>query len=153
MKKIMNQLLEIIGAVLLLAMVGVVLWQVFSRTVLGNPNTVTEEFVRFGLVWFAMLSSAYVVGQKAHLAVTILSEKLTGTRSWVLEIVVQTLFLLFATIIMVYGGMNAVTLTMGQLSPSLGISMGYVYLSVPVSGCLIVVYSLINLIDTFNTVK
>ncbi|MBO0430843.1 TRAP transporter small permease [Enterococcus sp. DIV0660C] len=153
MKKIMNQLLEIIGAVLLFAMVGVVLWQVFSRTVLGNPNTVTEEFVRFGLVWFAMLSSAYVVGQKAHLAVTILSEKLTGTRSWVLEIVVQTLFLLFATIIMVYGGMNAVTLTMGQLSPSLGIPMGYVYLSVPVSGCLIVVYSLINLIDTFNTVK
>ncbi|WP_396335542.1 TRAP transporter small permease, partial [Enterococcus faecium] len=41
-------------------MVAVVLWQVFSRTVLGNPNTVTEELVRFGLVWFAMLSSAYV---------------------------------------------------------------------------------------------
>ncbi|MDA3964607.1 TRAP transporter small permease [Enterococcus thailandicus] len=153
MKKIMNQLLEIIGAVLLLVMVSVVLWQVFSRTVLGNPNTVTEEFVRFGLVWFAMLSSAYVVGQKAHLAVTILSEKLTGTKSWVLEIVVQTLFLLFAAIIMVYGGLNAVTLTMGQLSPSLGIPMGYVYLSVPVSGCLIIVYSLINLINTFNNGK
>lgn len=149
----MNQLLEIIGAVLLLVMVSVVLWQVFSRTVLGNPNTVTEEFVRFGLVWFAMLSSAYVVGQKAHLAVTILSEKLTGTKSWVLEIVVQTLFLLFAAIIMVYGGLNAVTLTMGQLSPSLGIPMGYVYLSVPVSGCLIIVYSLINLINTFNNGK
>ncbi|MGC3794963.1 TRAP transporter small permease, partial [Enterococcus faecium] len=55
-------------------MVAVVFWLVFSRTVLGNPNTVTEELVRFGLVWFAMLSSAYVVGQKAHLAVTVLSE-------------------------------------------------------------------------------
>ena len=70
MKMILNKVLEILGAVLLVGMVAVVLWQVFSRTVLGNPNTVTEELVRFGLVWFAMLSSAYVVGQKARLAVT-----------------------------------------------------------------------------------
>ena len=81
MKMILNKVLEILGAVLLVGMVAVVLWQVFSRTVLGNPNTVTEELVRFGLVWFAMLSSAYVVGQKAHLAVTVLSEKLSGKRS------------------------------------------------------------------------
>lgn len=150
MKKFINQMLELIGATLLLAMVGVVLWQVFSRTVLGNPNTVTEELVRFGLIWFAMLSSAYVVGQKAHLAVTILSEKLTGFKSRMLEIVVQILFLCFAAIIMIYGGMNAVFLTMGQLSPSLGIPMGYVYLSVPISGCLIIIYSLINLTTTMT---
>ena len=51
MKMILNKVLEILGAVLLVGMVAVVLWQVFSRTVLGNPNTVTEELVRFGLVW------------------------------------------------------------------------------------------------------
>ncbi len=50
MKVILNKVLEILGAVLLVGMVAVVLWQVFSRTVLGNPNTVTEELVRFGLV-------------------------------------------------------------------------------------------------------
>ncbi len=91
MKMILNKVLEILGAVLLVGMVAVVLWQVFSRTVLGNPNTVTEELVRFGLVWFAMLSSAYVVGQKAHLAVTVLSEKLTGKKSKILEVVVQSI--------------------------------------------------------------
>ncbi|HIE1562285.1 TPA: TRAP transporter small permease, partial [Enterococcus faecium] len=47
-------------------------------------------------------------------------------------------------------GWNAVTLTMGQISPSLSIPMGYVYLSVPVSGVLIIIYSLINLIDTLS---
>ena len=150
MKMILNKVLEILGAVLLVGMVAVVLWQVFSRTVLGNPNTVTEELVRFGLVWFAMLSSAYVVGQKARLAVTVLSEKLTGKKSKILEVVVQSLFLVFASMIMVYGGWNAVTLTMGQISPSLSIPMGYVYLSVPVSGVLIIIYSLINLIDTLS---
>ena len=50
MKMILNKVLEILGAVLLVGMVAVVLWQVFSRTVLGNPNTVTEELVRSCLV-------------------------------------------------------------------------------------------------------
>ena len=36
MKMILNKVLEILGAVLLVGMVAVVLWQVFSRTVLGN---------------------------------------------------------------------------------------------------------------------
>ncbi|MGM9902692.1 TRAP dicarboxylate transporter subunit DctQ [Enterococcus sp. 10A9_DIV0425] len=150
MKIVLNKLLEFLGATLLVSMIGIVLWQVFSRSILGDPNTVTEELVRFGLVWFAMLASAYVVGQKAHLAVTILSEKLSGKKSKVLEIIVQCLFLIFAMMIMVYGGWNAVTLTMGQISPSLGISMGYVYLSIPVSGVLIILYSLINLTDTLR---
>ena len=98
-----------------------------------------------------MLSSAYVVGQKAHLAVTVLSEKLTGKKSKILEVVVQSLFLVFAAMIMVYGGWNAVTLTMGQISPSLSIPMGYVYLSVPVSGVLIIIYSLITVSYTHLT--
>ena len=64
MKKGISRLLEFLGACLLIGMIIIVLWRIFSRTILGNPNTVTEELVRFGLVWFAMLSSAYVVGQK-----------------------------------------------------------------------------------------
>lgn len=92
MKKGISRLLEFLGACLLIGMIIIVLWQIFSRTILGNPNTVTEELVRFGLVWFAMLSSAYVVGQKGHLAVTLLSEKLTGKKANILEIIVQCLF-------------------------------------------------------------
>lgn len=150
MKKIVNKILEIVCATLLVAMVAIVLWQVFSRTALGNPNTVTEELVRFGLVWLAMLSSSYVVGKKTHLAVTLLSENLTGKKRKLLEIIIQVLFIAFAAIIMIYGGTNAVSLTMKQISPSLGIPMGYVYLSVPVSGGLMILYSLINLFDTLH---
>ena len=77
-RKFLNRLLEILGSIILAAMVLVVLYQVFARTVLKNPSTLTEEFVRFALVWLAMLASAYVVGKKGHLAVTLLSEKLQG---------------------------------------------------------------------------
>ncbi|WP_086347878.1 TRAP transporter small permease [Candidatus Enterococcus clewellii] len=150
MKAVRNALdkfLEIFGSVLLTVMILVVLYQVFTRTVLNSPNTVTEELVRFGLVWLSMLASAYVVGKRSHLAVTMLSDHLSGSNKRLLEIVVQVLFLVFAAVIMVFGGWKAVTVTMGQISPSLSIPMGYVYLAVPVSGVIMFIYSLLNLLE------
>ncbi len=83
-----------------------------------------------------MLASAYVVGKKGHLAVTLLSEKLQGKQKNAFfriycSIVVPTFF---AGVIMIFGGWNGVVITLGQISPSLAIPMGYVYLAVPVAG-------------------
>ena len=48
---------------------------------------------------------------------------------------------------MVYGGFTIMQLTMTQSTASLGISMGVVYTIIPVSGILIVLYSVMNIID------
>ena len=143
----LDKVMEILCSTILAAMVLIVLYQVFARKVLNNPNTVTEELVRFGLVWVAMLASAYVVGKKSHLCVTLLSDNLNEKGKLFLEIVVQVLFILFAAVIMIYGGWQASLVTMGQISPSLSIPMGYVYLSVPVSGAIMLLYSVMNLLD------
>ena len=134
----LDKFMEILCSTILAAMVLIVLYQVFARKVLNNPNTVTEELVRFGLVWVAMLASAYV---------TLLSDNLNEKGKLFLEIVVQVLFILFAAVIMIYGGWQASLVTMGQISPSLSIPMGYVYLSVPVSGAIMLLYSVMNLLD------
>ena len=143
----LDKFMEILCSTILAAMVLIVLYQVFARKVLNNPNTVTEDLVRFGLVWVAMLASAYVVGKKSHLCVTLLSDNLNEKGKLFLEIVVQVLFILFAAVIMIYGGWQASLVTMGQISPSLSIPMGYVYLSVPVSGAIMLLYSVMNLLD------
>ena len=144
-KKYLDKALELVCGSILVIMVLVVMWQVIARTILNNPSTLTEEFVRFSLVWLAMLASAYVVGKKSHLAVTLLSDNLNEKNQRILEMIIQVLFVLFAAIIMIYGGSKAASLTMSQISPSLGIPMGFIYLSVPVSGVLLLVYSLMNL--------
>ncbi len=152
-RTILDKTVEYIGMTLLSVMVIMVLWQVFTRTVLNNPNTVTEEFVRFSLIWLSMLSSAYVVGKQAHLNVSLLSDKLEGNKKFILEVVVQVLFLLFAVIMMIYGGAKYVSITMGQISPSLGINMGYVNMAVPVSGVIMFIYSVLNLVDRLEEEK
>lgn len=147
LRNVLDRTLEALGSIVFIVMIIVVLYQVFMRTVMNNPNTITEELVRFCLIWLSMLASAYVVGKKGHLAVTILSDNLKGSSQKSLALIVQVLFLLFAAIVMVFGGWKAVGVTMGQISPSLGIPMGYVTLAVPVAGVLMFVYSLLNLLQ------
>jgi len=156
MKKIrtlLDKTLEFVCSSVLVIMIVTTLYQIFTRTVLNNPNTVTEEFVRFGLVWLSMLALAYVVGKRSHLAVTLLSDHLTVDNKRLLERVIQILFLVFAAVIMVYGGWKAVSVTVGQISPSLSLSMGYVYAAVPVSGFIMFVYSLLNLLEGKDLVE
>lgn len=48
---------------------------------------------------------------------------------------------------MVYGGISIMKLTMTQITASLGVSMGLIYTIIPLSGILIVVYGIMNIID------
>ena len=48
---------------------------------------------------------------------------------------------------MVYGGISIMKLTMTQITASLGVSMGLIYTIIPLSGTLIVIYGIMNIID------
>lgn len=147
LKKYLNKFLETICSVLLAVMLLLVLWQIFARTVLNDPSTVTEEVVRFALVWLSMLAGAYSVGRNAHVVVTFVQDKLNRKyRYWIAQ-VIHVFFMLFSLSVLIYGGYRGILISIHQTSPSLGISMGYVYLAVPIAGIFFFLYSLINLID------
>ncbi|WP_077622405.1 TRAP transporter small permease [Sediminibacillus massiliensis] len=149
-KKYLDKTLLFVTSSLFLVMVTITTWQVMARYIFQNPSTVTEEFLRFSLIWLSMLTAAYVVGKRTHIKFTLVSDRLKGSKKRGLEIFIQAMFLVFSLGIMVFGGGKAVSLTMAQLSPSLGIPMGFVYLALPVSGVLIAFYSALNLAETLK---
>ncbi|MGY0691454.1 TRAP transporter small permease [Virgibacillus sp. FSP13] len=149
LRKYLDRTLEFVTCTLLLIMVAVTTWQVITRYILHQPSAVTDEFLRFSLIWFSLLAGAYVVGKKSHIAITFLNDRLKDRSKRILDVIIQVSFIVFA-IIMLFGGGKAVSLTMAQISPSLSLPMGYVYLSLPVSGVLIIFYSLINLMELFT---
>jgi TRAP-type C4-dicarboxylate transport system permease small subunit len=56
---------RVLGGFLALAMalaVAAVLWQVFSRYVLADPSSFTDELVRYLMVWIGLLGAAYAAG-------------------------------------------------------------------------------------------
>ncbi len=130
--------------IIMAAMTLNVLWQVFSRFILQNPSSFTDELARYMLVWIGILGAAYVSGQKMHLAIDLLSTKLKRKSKSYLEIFIQLSVFIFSFAVMVIGGIRLVYITMklNQISASLQVSLGYVYLVLPISGALMMFYSL-----------
>ena len=61
--------------------------------------------------------------------------------------VIELIVLIFAASVMVYGGSTIMKLTMTQKTASLGIPMGIIYTVVPLSGIVIVIYAILNMIE------
>jgi len=143
-----NRIIEFLLVTIFTLLVVDVLWQVFSRYVIGQSYSFTEEFARFALIWLAILGAAYLNGKREHLSMDFLVRKLSGDRLKKRMQVIEILMFFFAFVVMVIGGGNLVytTLYLGQTSPAMHISLGYVYAIVPVSGLLIMFFSVHNIL-------
>jgi len=132
-----------------------VVWQVFSRYVLGVPSTFTDELARFLFIWVGLMGAAYTLGKKRHLAIDLLSMKLENQpkKQNLLHLIINCVGLIFASLIMIYGGGSLMlkTLATGQVSPAIGIQMGLVYAAIPLSGFFMLVYLLIDIKANLNS--
>lgn len=146
-KKISDLFLIYITSFILLLMTGVGFWQVFSRYILNDASTFSEELLRYMLIWLSLLSAAFVYGKKGHIAITLLVSKFPKKIQNILQLIVDILIMLFAIIIMLLGGIRAMLITVSQTSASMDFSMGIVYGILPTSGAFIVLYSLFNIVD------
>lgn len=147
-----NKILEIILISIFALLVLDVLFQVFSRYIIGQSFTWTEEFARFSLIWMTVLGAAYLNAKKEHLSMDFVYEKLTPKNKRKASIVIEILVFLFALIIMVIGGGNLVytTLYLEQLSGTLRIPLGYVYAIMPFSGFLIMCFSIYHITNIYK---
>lgn len=138
-----DQVLKWLVIVLMGVMVLNVLWQVFTRFILRDPSSYTEELARYLLVWVGLIGAAYAASQKMHLAIDILTARLQGKPKHYVEMFIHACTFLFAFLIMVVGGLRLVnlTLTLNQISAALQIKLGYVYLALPLSGIIIMFYA------------
>jgi TRAP-type C4-dicarboxylate transport system permease small subunit len=138
--------------ILMAGMVINVLWQVFTRFVLRDPSSFTDEGARYMMIWVGLLGSAYATGHKSHLALDLITARLQGGRKRASEIIIQSVVLIFALGVMVAGGGRLVwiQLSLGQQSAALQLKLGYVYLAVPLAGVFISFYTIIFLIEALR---
>lgn len=129
-----------------------VTWQIVTRFILRDPSSYTEELAGFLLIWIGLLGASYALHTKAHLGIDILTSKMTGVRRQSAEIFIHLIVLFFALFILVIGGVKLVilTFTLEQISAAMGIPMGYVYLVLPITGTLMIYYSLIFIFTTWR---
>ena len=142
LKQPVDRLLETTLVGLFFVLFACVIIQVFTRYVLNDPAIFTEEASRFAIIWLSLLGTAYACGRLEHMAYTMFPEKLKGAKLLAHMRSVALLVLLFGLTVMLYGGGMLVmrAFDFEQLSATLALPMGYVYLCIPISGLLIVYY-------------
>ena len=145
----LNRVLEVILIMLLGVMVLNVSWQVFSRYVLANPSSFTDELARYLMIWLGVLGTAYVSGKRLHVAIDILHSQLSLSSQKTMQKVIFSIVILATFLIFIIGGSRLVYLSylLGQKSAALQIPLYLVYVCVPLSGACIVFYKISDLIS------
>ena len=144
--KIRTGIMKVLGVLivaLFILMTVIGTYQIVTRYFFKRPSTVSEELLTYSFTWMALLASAYVFGKRDHMRMGFLARKC-------LEIAIDLLTFTFAGVVMVYGGVSITRLTMIQNTASLRVPMGYIYVIVPVTGALIMIFSLINAMDMLH---
>ena len=136
-RKWLDRIVGTICIFLFALMVVVGSYQIITRFIFNNPSTISEELLTYSFAWMAMFATAYVFGKRDHMRMTFVVDKLAPAQRKVLEIVLEILVIAFAVIV----------LTMTQKTASLGVMMGQVYAVVPISGILIAIYGILNVVD------
>lgn len=147
LRKILNQLLNILAGGSFFAMVILTCWQVLTRYVLKKPSSWSEELVSYLFAWMTLLGSSLVVGEGGHMNIPLLMDRVNDRAKRLLAVFSEVVACLFATVILVFGGIRITSLAMGQMTSSLGIAIGFFYIVLPLSGLLNILYTLLNIVD------
>lgn len=107
--------------------------QVFSRYVLGDAISWSEEICRYMFIWMVFFGISYAIRQRRHIRILGLYSVVSETAKKGLMILADSLFLLFVILLAANGAeLCKKIFQLGQLTPSLEFSMAYIYASLPV---------------------
>lgn len=118
-----------------ISMVLIVFIGVVARYAMHNPFVWTEELSRFLMIWMVLIGMSVVTRNRENLSVEFLVLKLPLVVQRIVKFINEILILYFLYILTVEGFQMAVKAKM-QVAPSLGITMFYPLLCIPVGGIL-----------------
>lgn len=139
--RLLDRLVEWIGAYLMVVMVAIITWQVFSRYVLHHTPAWSEETVLVLMMWFGFLSIAIGFRHQLHLRISMLVDRFPTSVQWAVDKLANLLIIAFG-VLFVVEGYKFILLTWPDKLPVTQLPQGIQYLVIPVAGALAVIYGL-----------
>jgi len=146
-RKALDWVSEKLSILIITVMVVLVTWQVVARYIFSSPVPWSEQLSKYLFVWLVLINGAYMFGKHGHMKVAFFQELLPQKIQRWLNIFIELVVIMFALAVLLYGGVMALRLGIAQTDAALGISMGYVYAALPLSGIITTLYGFIHLIN------
>ena len=152
-RKGLDKLILFICVVLFMLMTVVGTYQILVRYVFKSPSTISEELISYSFAWMSMFAASYIFGKRDHMRMVFFIEKFTKNAQRTVAVITELVILLFALGVLIGGGSYITSLSMTQMTPALKISMGYIYLVIPVCGVMTSIYSILNIVELMKNSK
>lgn len=149
LEKILDSVMRFLMALSMFILVAFGTWQIFSRWVLKDPSTFTDELLRYVLIIAGMIGSAYCFYRDEHLALTLVSDRAKGVFKLILDIFIEACILFFVVYVFIYGGMK-LSSTATNVSSVMRIPMKTLYLIEPVCGVMIIIARVLKYLQAFS---
>lgn len=144
-KKIVDKIMSWISIAIMGIMTVLVVWQVVARKILNNPSAITEKTAQYLFVFAVMFGSALVFGENGHLEITTIKDKLKPKAYMVVTLLANVTLIFFSATVLIVGGVNLAMNQWKVVDAALQLSMGLIYLSLPLCGVCMIFYGIYNI--------
>ena len=151
-EKVLDTVMRFLMALAMLTLLVFGTWQIFTRWVLGNPSTFTDELLRYVLIIAGFIGSAYCFYRDEHLALTLITDKAKGPFKLILDIFIEACILFFVIYVFIFGGIKLAN-TATNVASVMHIPMKTLYMIEPICGILIVLARILKYVNMFAEKK
>lgn len=140
-KALLDKLLVFVSLTALLAMIVIIIYQVFSRQIFKTTPSWSEELSLLLFVWVSFLGIAYGFRRKLHIGVGFFVGLFPAKAQHICDLFAKVLIVLFGGVF-VYFGWNFTVLMGGSTMAGTGLPSSVLYAVLPISGVYIVMYGI-----------
>lgn len=128
-------------------------YQIFTRWILNDPSTFTEELLRYLLIWAGMIGAAYCFFRDQHIKLTLVTSKLHGLPLTVINVFGEVIVVIFVVYVYIWGGGQMAIKNASQLTAVLRLPMSLIYGCLPVSGVMVILSKILRYISLYTNWK
>ena len=145
----LNKIIGFIDGLSLLAMMILVLMQIFYRYCLEKPLPQSQELAIFAMVYVTMFGCAMAVRNKTHVAVNFLVDRYPPRTAEALRLLAYVIAVIFFALLCWEGCILAMR-SMTQKATATGIPNGYIVAAVPMGSALSIIFLLQHLLASIK---
>ena len=137
LRKIIDNIEEILTVPLMAALLVVLSWQIGTRWLLNDPSLWSEELARVLFMYMSLIGCAIAIKRSTHVNITFFSDKLPEKMRLCLVLSLE-LAVLVSIFAIIYLGYQHVPLTAFLELITLGVSSAWMNYSLPIGGVFMV---------------
>lgn len=138
----------VILTALMVGMFLIVMINIASRSILGKSLPWSSELAPYLMVWASFLGSSVACKRKMHVAIDALIVRFKGIPARIAYAIMYALIII-ALVVFTYAGAMQTAAQLHQYSITMHFSVAYIYASMPVSGVLMLYYTVLHMLQYY----